>query len=118
MNTIRDQVRSKYLLQIKRIVDADNNGDKLIIVRTEKNINFIREYGLDDEDVKNIIRSLSVEDCFCGPEPDRNPKFDGPVFKFSPMFEDVKLYVKIRVESTDKSHCMSVHEFGLYDEVE
>ena len=34
-----------------------------------------------------------------------------------PMFENVKLYIKIRVESSEKSVCLSVHEFGKYDEV-
>lgn len=33
------------------------------------------------------------------------------------MFENTKLYIKIRVESVEKSICLSVHEFGKYDEV-
>ena len=30
-----------------------------------------------------------------GPEEDRNPKYDGWIFKFNPMFEDMRLYIKI-----------------------
>ena len=73
--------------------------------------------GLNHENVKDIIRGLTVEDCFAGPEEDRNPKYDGWIFKFNPMFEDTQLYIKIRIENIEKSVCLSVHEFGKYDEV-
>lgn len=117
MNTIGGQIQSQNLLKIKRIIDKDNNGDKFIIIRTPKNRAFMREYSLNDEDVKDIIRQLSVEDCFAGPEEDRDPQYDGWVFKFGPLFEGIKLYIKIRVENTEKAFCLSVHEFGKYDEV-
>lgn len=117
MNTIGGQIQSQNLLKIKRIVDNDKNGDKFIIVRTKKNIEFMRDYSLNNEDIKNIIRSLSVDDCYAGPEKDRDPQYEGWIFKFNPVFEDTKLYIKIRIESTDKSVCLSVHEFGKYDEV-
>ena len=114
MNTIEDQIRNQGLLRIKKIIDKDRDGDRFIIVRTKKNIEFMREYSLDLED---IIRQLSIEDCFSGPETDRAPQYKGWIFKFSPIFEETKLYIKIRIESTEKSVCLSVHEFGKYDEV-
>jgi len=117
MNVITDKLRGKYLLRIKTLVSSDINGEHFTIVRTKKNIDFMYEYGLSIEDVKNIILNLSTEDCFSGPENDRDLKYEGWIFKFSPMFENVKLYIKIRVESSEKSVCLSVHEFGKYDEV-
>ena len=69
------------------------------------------------EDVKNIIRALSVEDFYEGPVKDRDPQYDGWISIFTPMFETTKLYIKIRIETTEKSVCISVHEFGKYDEV-
>ncbi len=117
MNTIGGQIQSQNLLKIKKIVDNDNNGDKFVIVRTKKNVEFMREYSLNNDDVKDIIRELSVDDCFAGQEKDRDPQYEGWIFKFSPLFEGTKLYIKIRVESTEKSVCLSVHEFGKYDEV-
>ena len=63
------------------------------------------------------LKQLSVEDCFAGPEKDRDTQYEGWIFKFAPLFENTKLYIKIRVESTEKSVCLSVHEFGKYDEV-
>ena len=117
LNSIRGNIQSKFLHRIKRIVDSDNNGDKFIIARRQKNIEFMREYGLITEDVKDIIRALSVEDCFAGPEKDRDSKYEGWIFKFNPLYESTKLYIKIRIEHTDTSVCLSVHEFGKYDEV-
>ena len=117
MKTIEGQIQSQNLLKIKKIVDNDNNGDKFVIVRTKKNIEFMRDYSLNNEDIKDIIRGLSVDDCFAGPEQDRDPQYNGWIFKFNPLFEDTKLYIKIRIESIEKSVCLSVHEFGKYDEV-
>lgn len=117
LNNIQDNIRSQNLLRIKRIADIDKDGDSFIIIRTQKNKNFMREYNLIDEDVKDIIRSLSVSDCFSGPEKDRDIRFKGEIFKFSPMYNDMKLYIKIRIENINKSVCLSIHEFGLYDEV-
>ena len=117
MNVITDKLRGKYLLRIKTLVSSDINGEHFTIVRTKKNIDFMYEYGLSIEDVKNIILNLSTEDCFSGPENDRDLSYEGWIFKISPMFENVKLYIKIRVESSEKSVCLSVHEFGKYDEV-
>ena len=117
MNTIGGQIQSQNLLKIKKIVDNDNNGDKFVIVRTRKNIEFMRDYSLNDDDIKDIIRELSVDDCFAGPEKDRDSQYNGWIFKFSPLFEGTKLYIKIRVENIEKSVCLSVHEFGKYDEV-
>ncbi len=117
MNTIGGQIQSQNLLKIKKIVDNDNNGDKFVIVRTKKNIEFMRNYNLNNEDIKDIIRGLSVDDCFAGPEQDRDPRYHGWIFKFDPLFEETKLYIKIRIESIEKSVCLSVHEFGKYDEV-
>lgn len=118
MNIIGGQIRSQHLLKIKTIVDKDCNGDNFIIVRTRKNMEFMREYGLNYEDAKDIIKRLTIEDCFAGPEEDRDPQYKGWIFKFSPLFEDTKLYIKIRVESIEKSICLSIHEFGKYDEGE
>lgn len=117
MNVITDKLREKYLLRIKTLVSSDINGEHFTIVRTKKNIDFMYEYGLSIEDVKNIILNLSTEDCFSGSENDRDLSYEDWIFKFSPMFENVKLYIKIRVESSEKSVCLSVHEFGKYDEV-
>ncbi len=66
--------------------------------------------------IKYIIRQLSVDDCFADPEKDRDSQYKGWIFKFSPLFEGSYIF-KIRVESIENFVCLSVHEFGKYDEV-
>ena len=109
-------IRSQYLLKIKRIIDLDENGDKFTLAPRNKNKIFLREYGLKFNDIKNIIRNLSVEDCFEGPELDRDSEYNGLIFKFCPIFEKIKLYIKIRIENDEKTVCISLHEYGLYSE--
>ena len=58
MNVITDKLREKYLLRIKTLVSSDINGEHFTMVRTKKNIDFMYEYGLSIEDVKNIILIL------------------------------------------------------------
>lgn len=117
MNNIKGQIINQTLMKIKKIVDQDKNGDRFIITRRSKNIEFMRNYGLNIEDIKNIVRMLTVQDYFAGPEEDRDSKYEGWIFKFAPVFENIKLYIKIRIESNEKSVCLSFHEFGKYDEV-
>jgi len=114
MSTLGEQIKLKELLKIKRIVDEDNDGDKFIIVRTKKNMTFMQKYEFKNEDVKNIVRQLTVQDCFAGPEKDRDSKYSGMIFKFCPFYGTEKLYIKIRVENNDKSICLSIHEYGNY----
>lgn len=80
MNVITDKLRGKYLLRIKTLVSSDINGEHFTIVRTKKNIDFMYEYGLSIEDVKNIILNLSTEDCFSDPENDRDLSYEGWIF--------------------------------------
>mgnify|MGYP003430686209 CR=1 FL=1 len=61
-----------------------------------KNKNFMREYGLQLKDVKNIILNLSVEDYIKGPEEDEG-EYAGEVWFFEPRFRGIKLYVKLRL---------------------
>lgn len=117
MNKNCIKIRTEYLLKIKKIILSDNNGDKFIVVRTQKNKDFINKYSLTVADIKNIILSLSIEDCFSGPEKDRDSQYSGWIFKFNPWFNNEMLYIKIRVEYIDKAVCISIHEFGKYDEV-
>lgn len=77
MNTIESNIRTENLLKIKKIIDKDKHGDKFIIIRTRKNIEFMREHSLTSEDIKDIIRELSAKDCFEGPEKDRDSQYNG-----------------------------------------
>lgn len=115
MESVQIQVQIKYLTMIKKIIDTDTDGDKFTIARREKNVKFMKEYGLNHEDIKNIILGLTVNDIGSGPEFDRDSSYSGWIFEFYPLFDETKLYIKIRVENKGKAICISIHEFGLYE---
>lgn len=118
MGTIKDQIRVKKLLEIKKIVESDINGNHFTIVRREKNINFMRKYNITFNDIKNIIKTLSTFDIIEGPIEDRS-NYEGFILIFAPYYQGTKLYIKIRITKDNKnSICISIHEFGLYDKEE
>ncbi len=114
---VEGELRAEALIKIKKIIDDNKNETRFEILRRTKNIEFMREYGLNIEDIKNIVRNLSVEECFAGPEINKTEGFGGWVYKFCPIFEGVKLYIKINIITRNEAICISVHEFGKYDGV-
>lgn len=108
MKLVRDR-----LILIKRIVARDKNGETFSIIPRNKNRNFMREYGLKLNDVKNIILGLSVEDYAGGPEEDEGG-YAGEVWFFEPRFRGIKLYVKLRIQDNKLIVCISIHENGVY----
>lgn len=115
MNSSSQQLRLKALLMIKKIVTMDKDGDRFIIANRSKNIKFLREYSLFPQDIKHIILSLSIYDCFSGPEYDKDNRYTGFIYKYSPTYEGVKLYIKIRIENENKAVCISIHKYGEYN---
>lgn len=59
METIIHQIQVQNLLKIKKIIDKDKNGDKFIIVRTKKNIDFMREYNLNSRRYKRYYKKIN-----------------------------------------------------------
>ena len=84
-----------------------------------KTSDFINKYEVMDDDIREIIHSLSIEDFYRGPTPDRNPRFKHPVWEFIKYIDSirVKIYLKIKiVNHKRKVIVFSIHEEGLYDE--
>ena len=70
MENIKQQIVRQKLTIIKKLVTKDKNGDTFIIANREKNREFILEYGLLIDDIKNIILDLEIDDYYKGPEVD------------------------------------------------
>lgn len=117
MNLITSKIQAQYLFKIKQIIDMDKDGDRFVIVRRGKNNVFLREHNLTIEDVKNIIRKLTIDDYKSGPDNNRNEGYEGEVFVYNPIYEGIKLYLKISIENLEKTVCISIHEFRKIDEV-
>lgn len=114
MNTLGENIQVKYLAIIKKMIATDDSSLK--VLNRRKNTSFLLKYNLKKKDIINIILGLTKEDIMTGPEFDKDTQYDGWIFKFCPMFKIQKIYIKIRVENENKAICISIHEFGLYEE--
>lgn len=72
-------------LQVAKTAVTENG---CILLEREASMAFLAERGMTVEDVVEIIGSLEVDDCFDGPEPDRDPRYpEWTVAEFGPYFE-------------------------------
>ena len=113
MESIKQQIVRQKLTIIKKLVTKDKNGDKFILVNRDKNRNFMLEYGLLTNDIKDIILNLEVDDYYKGPEED-DAGFEGEIWVFTPTFQNIKLYIKIRLANNTVVICISIHEYGNF----
>ena len=113
MESIDRQIIRQKLTIIKKIISNDRKGNTFIIANRDKNRNFMLEYGLLINDIKNIILDIEIDDYYKGPEKDE-AGFDGEVWIFTPNFQDIKLYVKLRLSNNILVVCISIHEYGIY----
>ena len=113
MESITQQIVRQKLTIIKKLVTKDKNGDKFILVNRDKNRNFMLEYGLLTNDIKDIILNLEVDDYYKGPEED-DAGFEGEIWIFTPKFQNIRLYIKIRLANNTLVICISIHEYGNF----
>ena len=113
MESIKRQIVRQKLTIIKQLVTKDKNGNKFILANRDKNRNFMLEYGLLTNDIKDIILNLEVNDYYKGPEEDE-AGFEGEIWIFTPIFQDIKLYIKIRLANNTLVVCISIHKYGIY----
>lgn len=113
MENIKQQIIRQKLTIIKQLVTKDKNGNKFILANRAKNRNFMLEHGLLINDIKNIILNLEVDDYYKGPEED-DVGLEGEIWIFTPIFQDIKLYIKIRLANNTLIVCISIHEYGIY----
>lgn len=116
MDTLEEQFREQFLQKIKDIVKRDKNGNLFKInLYKDKNLIFLMENNLGLEEIKQIILDLRKEECYKGPEEDKD-KYPGYVLVFKPYFEGRKIYLKIRYENESRAVCISIHEDEIDEE--
>ena len=107
--TMNDSFLKSYLKDIKKHV-LNNN---YTMARRNKNIWFMKEYGLDFDDLKEVILELSPSNCISKCESDRDGK-PGFIYKFkSDYIEDLIIYIKTRYNPPDQVVIISFHEDEL-----
>lgn len=98
---------------IKRIKPLLLTGD-FQIEQTEKNKSFDREFSLTDQEKRDILKSLTADDCY-QIEPNNNPRYKtDEVYKF---FKEIEVIVFGELESTKLYLKMYIRESKTYDMV-
>lgn len=96
-----------FLFNMKRFIER--NG--FIFVEREASKHFLADRNMGFEELESIILSLTVKDCFDGPEPDRDVRFAKrwTVAEFSPWYEGEQLYLKMSIKmESERVKCLSV----------
>lgn len=68
------------------------------------------EYGLLEEDIKEIILDLSYHNYEGGPEEDHNKQYSGMVWIFKYNLDGTIIYIKFRYDPPENLICISFHE--------
>ena len=103
---MKESFRKSFLKEIKKLVVKDG----CIPIPRNKNVSFMREHFLDDNDLKEIILDLSPKDCIGGPEEDRD-NYKGYILEFkSSYLDDMLTYIKVRYNPPDEVVIISFHE--------
>lgn len=99
---------SQYIEKIKLCVEKGH----LTFAPRDKNVQFMREYGLTEDDIKDIILDLDVTNYFRGPNKDHNSLYEGDIWEFKYKLEIYKildLYIKVRYNPPEELVCISFH---------
>lgn len=105
---IKQQMIRQYIEQIKKCVAKGH----MTFAPRDKNVEFMREYGLIEEDIKDIILDLNITNYFRGPTKDHNPKYNGDVWEFKYELDIdgyITIYIKVRYNPPKELVCISFH---------
>ena len=83
-----------------------------------KTVEFLEKYEIDDDYVKDIVRSLNRNDYYQGPVEDTNLKYVHPFWIFIKLINklEIKVYIKIKIiNHKRKIIVFSIHEEGKYE---
>lgn len=86
---------SLFLRELK--VFVEKNG--FIFVEREASRQFLADRNMTQDELKEVILGLEVKDCFDGPEPDRDLRYQyWTVAEFSPTHCGEKLYLQLSIK--------------------
>ena len=99
-----------FLRQLKQYVEKNS----FILVEREANKRFMASMDMSMDMLTDVILTLKPEDCFDGPEADRDPRYADKwtVAEFSPTYRGELLYLKMSIRvDTERAKCLSVKSY-------
>lgn len=99
-----------FLRQLKQYVEKHS----FILADREASKRFMASRGMSMAMLTDVILSLRPEDCFDGPEADRDPRYADKwtVAEFSPTYCGELLYLKMSIRiDVERAKCLPVKAF-------
>ncbi len=99
--------------EIKLFLHSVKYADFIDFVPTEKNRQTRFLIGMTTYDQEDMVRNLSIDDYYSGPEKDRDPSRLGMLWMFKHTYRGHELYIKLKevqiVEGNSIVKCLSCH---------
>jgi hypothetical protein len=102
----RSEIR-EFLVEFKKIVTT---GRGLDIVNRRQNIDGLSKLGLTKKNLIEEVLTLSIENYYQGPEPDRDRP--GDIWVFGKQIGAEEVYIKLKISQVGKekiAKCLSFH---------
>lgn len=99
-----------FLRLLKQFVEKNS----FVLVDREATRQFMASRSMSMDMLTNVILSLRPEDCFDGPEADRDPRYADKwtVAEFSPTHRGELLYLKMSIRvDVERAKCLSVKAY-------
>ena len=114
-----DRLSVQEVVNLCNTINDDNIEINLDPIERPKNVEFVANYGLTSDDLKDIVHGISVNDYVKGPVLDNNPIYKRPVWIFIEYVNNIRVEVYLKIKITNhkkKVYVLSIHEEGIYDE--
>lgn len=111
-------------MSLDEVIDlCQNINDTNIEVASDpcqrpKNFEFMCKFEYTDDDVRDIIHSLTKNDYYRGPTPDHIRELEHPFWEFIKSIDriNVSVYIKIKIINHHRKIIVfSVHEEGVFE---
>ena len=112
-----DNISPAEAIRICNSVKYENIEIDVDPIERPKTVDFLDRYELMEDDVRDIIHGLTINDYHDGPVEDTNPKFSKPLWVFIKYINEIQIrvYIKIKIiNNRRKVFVFSIHEEGLY----
>ena len=99
-----------FLRQLKNFVEKNS----FVLVDRKASMQLMADRGMLLDTLRDVILSVRPEDCFDGPEADRDPRFADKwtVAEFAPTYHNETLYLKLSIRvDVGRVKCLSVKAY-------
>ena len=102
----RDKIEEFLLALNAKILFRD-----IVFRPRDKNIEALADLEITPNQRINFIKNLTIEDCFSGPNPNKDEPSKPDYFEFGLMIKNTEIYIKLSLNLPNKPiDCVSFHK--------